>query len=683
MFRTESPCRYGGACSRAPDDAALAGSFSSRSWGRREGTPGGLVRRWPQTATSSEPCSTEQSNPCPYPPASNDDSNPNHVGGTVHASILKDNIVKDYREEQRDQALKALQSFVEICAKAEVPAEILMTENDNVSAGLLELIADHKITKLIIVGIGRSWVNKSRRNLAAALQRDADPSCNILFLQKGTLISVRQPDGSIIAFETIEASSFGSSRRFSIARSSSYNSSNPSPLIDSRSTPSSFFCDSRSTPDSFDPLQLDDPSLENAGSMFDENRLYAILGPESITTFRGLAACLNLDEYSQELHRTFQSKYLEISSRCQSIGGIDSTLGVDTVDFGEEYWKNIKGWPAAFDYSARFLNTVHQLLEKNSCESNGLTLDNLSIIAEKHLNLLLGIASGVTEAKRSPEKLFCILYMCKALDDSAPSLRKLCSEDFASRAAKVLAALKDSAKGTLGKFKELIWKYRYRKVVQDGSILPITGYLMKYIRLLINHAGSLDNILGQQEYNGLSSTGRLVCGLIDDLHDVITEKSKLYAPDGLRGIFLLNNAHFIIQEVENSDTQLIVGPEWTRRRRHEFDQYMRNYMASSWEHATNCLTAAASPPRKRRRPILGFLQPNPRPLDSFIASFNDICSSQMHWKVPNPVLRYALRASIRDHVIGAYRAYLKQSVTGTAGDLEADLKTKVSDLFEG
>ena len=32
-----------------------------------------------------------------------------------------------------------------------------MTENDNVSAGLLGLIAEHNITTLIIVGIGKSW----------------------------------------------------------------------------------------------------------------------------------------------------------------------------------------------------------------------------------------------------------------------------------------------------------------------------------------------------------------------------------------------------------------------------------------------------------------------------------------------------------------------------------------------
>lgn len=92
-----------------------------------------------------------------------------------------------------------------------------MTQHDNVAVGLLELIANHKITVLIIIGISRSWyvfllaveafstccgylvrhvhlhhrVNRSKRNLAAALQKDADPTCNISFMHKGRLISIR------------------------------------------------------------------------------------------------------------------------------------------------------------------------------------------------------------------------------------------------------------------------------------------------------------------------------------------------------------------------------------------------------------------------------------------------------------------------------------------------------------
>lgn len=38
----------------------------------------------------------------------------------MHASILKDNIVKGYRDEQKDQALQALNGYKEICTKAKV-----------------------------------------------------------------------------------------------------------------------------------------------------------------------------------------------------------------------------------------------------------------------------------------------------------------------------------------------------------------------------------------------------------------------------------------------------------------------------------------------------------------------------------------------------------------------------------
>ncbi|CAO2181898.1 unnamed protein product [Urochloa humidicola] len=609
------------------------------------------------------------------------------MGGTVHASILKDNIVKGYRDEQRDQALQALEGYKEICTRAEIQAETLMTENDNVSAGLLELIAEHKITTLIIIGIGKSWVNRSRRNLAAALQRGTDSSCNISFMHKGTLISVSQQDGSIFGFETKGTPSNTSSRRYSSSGSSN---SSPSPyyIWDLHSTPSSIL-DSRSLPDSLDPSQLDDPSLEIAGSIFGDSRLILILGHESINNFRELTGHLNLVEYSHELHQVFQSKYSEIANRCQFIGGIDSVLGADSGNCGEEYWKTIKAWPAAFEHIVSVLNTVLQLLKQNSFKCNGLAPDKILIAAKELINRFLKVAIAVTEERKSPEKLFCTLYMCKAIVDSIPSLKKLFPADFVTRVDSVRAVINDSARGILREFKVLIQNYSSQKITQDGNILLITGYVMKYIRLLINHAGSLDTILEGQNSNlflsngdsdlsfeGISWTGRLVRGLIGDLNKVIQQKSMLYAYEGLRYLFLMNNANFIIQEVEHSDIQLIVGAEWLKQRRDNFDTYMKGYISSTWEQVTSYLTIAASPPHKRLRPGL-LLHTNARLLRSFDSAFKETCNSQMHWKVPCPILRSKLRDNILEHVTQAYK--LRQSPM----DVAKDFKTKVSELFEG
>jgi len=305
---------------------------------------------------------------------------------------------------------------------------------------------------------------------------------------------------------------------------------------------------------------------------------------------------------------------------------------------------------------------------------------------KKLINRLLDVALDVPGARKTPEKLFCILYMRKAIVDSDPSLRRVLPADFVSKVDRVVTVLNDSARGILRDFKVLIQNYSSQKVEQDGSILLITRYVMKYIKLLVKHAGSLDPILGCGQnsdlFEGVSLTSHLVRGLISDLNNVFEEKSRLYASQqGLRCIFLMNNAHFVIQEVEHSDIQLILGAEWLKQRRDEFDMYMRDYMSSTWEKATYHLTVAASPPHKRLRPgLLGIFHTNAKP--RFDSCFKETCDSQMHWKVPCPVLRSRLRESISEHVVEAYQVYLEtlnQPSIGSAGDL----KSRVSELFEG
>ncbi|XP_025819735.1 exocyst complex component EXO70B2-like [Panicum hallii] len=421
------------------------------------------------------------------------------LGGTVHASILKDNIVKGYRDEQRDQALQALEGYREICTRAEIQAETLMTENDYVSAGLLGLIAEHKITTLIIIGIGKSWE---------------------------------------------------------------------------------------------------------------------------------LTGYLNLVRDSHDMHQAFQSKCTEIVRRCQFIGGIDTVLGADSESCGEDYWKTIKAWPAAFEHIVSVINKVLQPLKQDSFKYNGLTPERILLVAEKLIDRFLKVASAVTEVRKSPEKLFCTLYMCRAIVDSTPSLKKVFPSDFLSRIDSVHTVLNDSAREILREFKKLIQNYSSQKVAQDGSILLITGYVMRYIRMLINHAGSLDTILDYGQNSNLFFSK----GNSDQLL--------------FEGISLTGHL-----EIEHSDIKLIVGAEWLKQRRDDFDMHMRDYMSSTWEQI-------------------------------FDSAFKETCNSQMNWKVPCPVLRSKLRDSISEHVTQAYKAYLETPKQSSAG-VGRDFKSKVSELFEG
>ncbi|CAO2167551.1 unnamed protein product [Urochloa humidicola] len=626
---------------------------------------------------------------------------PTSFGASMPVSLLREQVVSAYRTRERENIDKYLEEYVKICARAKVQAHKLVAENDDVAVGLLDLIVQHRITTLVM-GSVKVRLNGLKSKLSTTLEIQADPSCNILFLQNGNLISSRNGNESVYMIGTYDLPSFGSFHHLS--STSNYTSS----------TLSSFFRDSCSTGSGLDVTRLDDPILDDHVSIFDDTRFSVIFGHKSLGAFKEIAVSHpNLADQSQELHQAFHTKYVEVLTRCQCAEGIDSVLGVDCKIFEEGQWKIIKIWPAALEYIVRVLNTTllppkqnlvakvlntlqAQLLMQNSHACSMFTTDNVSEAAKEPLCLLLRLASQATKVKKSPEKLFYILYMHKALFDAAPTLRRVFDAEFMKKEVEGLVTeLKDSALGILRELKLLVKTYSPKKVPMEGGILTVTGYLMKYIRLLLNHTGSLDIILCKDQADDLLTAevvnlmGNLASGLITDLDSVLKEKSSSYASEaGLQYLFLMNNAHFILQQVEESDLRLAVGAEWIKKRHSHIKQYMRDYLFSSWEKVVNPLETATSTshPKRRKDNFFKIFYPTRGPLKCFKSVLDKTCKSQMHWKVPSPVLRIELRINIIEYVLQAYHTYwegLDESERVGLEDLEWKLKSRVGELFEG
>uniref|UniRef100_A0A0A9C1M3 Exocyst subunit Exo70 family protein n=1 Tax=Arundo donax TaxID=35708 RepID=A0A0A9C1M3_ARUDO len=350
-------------------------------------------------------------------------------------------------------------------------------------------------------------------------------------------------------------------------------------------------------------------------------------------------------------------------------------------------------------------------LKQNHPACDVFTHEDLFEPAKKPLSRLFTVASVVCahKVRKSPEKLFCVLNMCTALMDATPTLRKvLYSTSISTDVGGLLAELKETARGIIKELKGLIQTYSSQKVVQNEGITSLTGYLMRYIRLLVKHKSSLDTVLGHDHTDtvsiveelkstghhglltveGMNSTGSLVFELIADLDSVLEKQSKLFSSKDLQCIFLMNNMHFILQEVDQSDIRLIVGSRWIRKCQNRINAYMNDYLSASWGPVRSNLETAKSisPSKRLRTNILNFLSASPPPLQNFIWSFSGTCDVQMCWRVPSPVLRDVLREKILEFVAPAYHAHLeslKRSVRGTAEDFELELKSKISELFEG
>ncbi|RCV28799.1 hypothetical protein SETIT_5G432200v2 [Setaria italica] len=553
------------------------------------------------------------------------------LGAAMVASKVRDDLVHKYWKNERNRIKNSLKKCLQNC---KVQAKIRIIDKHEVAPALLELINKYKITTLVMGAKNRhDW----KTNTAIALEKQADTSCNILYLHEGSLISSRHQHINVCT-----------ARKNGISSSGGCHFSGSSNTATSKS--SSFF-NSRSTANTFDAEQLDDPSLDiNPTHIFSDNRFNAIIGLESLGSFKELISRQISAENSRELYKEFHSKYCDIFTRCEFVGGFDSVLGVDCQNLWKTHWKYMRSWPAVLEYIIR----------------------------------------------KSPEKLFCILNMYTSLVDATPTLRNVFHTESTSRDAEgLLAKLKDSAREIVEEAKILIQTYSSRIAVQDGGgITSLTGYLMRYIRLLVKHRSSLDTILGHGHWDdlltvkGTNSTGRLVFGLIDDLDTVLEKQSMLLSSKELQCLFLMNNTHFMLQEIKQSDVQLIVGSRWIGKRQYRIKEYMKGYLSAAWGPVTlNLETTKSTSPRKRLRAnVLSFLYASPTPLQNFAWSFNETCNTQMCWKVPCPVLREELRVKILEFVTPVYHAHLeslKQSGRGTAADFKLGLKSKINELFEG
>ncbi|XP_008778858.2 U-box domain-containing protein 33-like isoform X1 [Phoenix dactylifera] len=120
------------------------------------------------------------------------------MGAWFPVNQLKEREVEAYWQLEREKMNKSLDEYLDICACFKVQAEKLVFETDDVSKGLVELIAQHGITKLVMGAAADKHYSRKMKELrsktALSVQQQADPSCKIWFVCRGNLIYMRDAD---------------------------------------------------------------------------------------------------------------------------------------------------------------------------------------------------------------------------------------------------------------------------------------------------------------------------------------------------------------------------------------------------------------------------------------------------------------------------------------------------------
>ncbi|KAL2934493.1 Exocyst complex component EXO70B1 [Bienertia sinuspersici] len=451
------------------------------------------------------------------------------------------------------------------------------------------------------------------------------------------------------------------------------------------------------------------PFHERGGSLAGDVSV-DLIHPEVISDLRDIADRMIRAGYEKECYQVYSSVRREALEESLANLGVER-LSIEEVQRIE--WnamdEKMKRWVQAVKIFVRVLLTG----EKRLCElifdgaDSDLIRDVCFVETAKGCVLqLLNFGEAVAIGKRSPEKLFRILDMYEALDDTLGYMRALFCDDsgefVCAEARGVLDGLGEAARGTFIEFEGAVKGEASRKTVHGGEIHPLNRYVMNYVKLLVDYSGTLNKLLEHDENNKgdeggnsngdevreMTPLGRRLMSLISSLESNLEEKAKFYDDNAMQCIFLLNNKLYILQKVKDSELAKLLGDDWVKRRRGIIRKYATSYLRASWSKALACLrdegigsgsSSAFKVALKER-------------FKNFNACFEDIYRTQTAWKVPDPQLRAELRISISEKVIPAYRSFLGRFgpqlestrhawkyIKYTAEDLDGYL----SDLFEG
>ncbi|KAK9910410.1 hypothetical protein M0R45_034375 [Rubus argutus] len=114
------------------------------------------------------------------------------MGTKFPASQMKDQEVRAYREIERQNMHKILDDYLRICRHMGVRAEKLHIETDSIEKGIVELISQHGIRKLVMGAAADKCHSRKMMDLkskkAIYVREHAPVSCRIQFICKGHLI---------------------------------------------------------------------------------------------------------------------------------------------------------------------------------------------------------------------------------------------------------------------------------------------------------------------------------------------------------------------------------------------------------------------------------------------------------------------------------------------------------------
>ncbi|WOL16049.1 exocyst complex component EXO70A1 [Canna indica] len=391
-----------------------------------------------------------------------------------------------------------------------------------------------------------------------------------------------------------------------------------------------------------------------------------------------------------------------------------SSLGVEKLSRDEVQklpWESLEtkigNWIHHMRIAVKLLFAWERELCNQIFEGIGSVMDQcFSEITANSMVVLLSFGEAIAKSKRSPEKLFVLLDMYEVMHELQPEIEtifegKACSE-MRDSALALTRHLAQTAQETFGDFEEAVEKDASKTFIADGTVHPLTSYVINYVKFLFDYQATLKQLfLEFGPGDGTSSQlATITMRIMQALQSNLDGKSKMYKDPALQFVFLMNNIHYIVKSVRRSEAKDILGDDWIQRHRRIVQQNANQYRRVAWAKILQTLSAqglsssGGSGVPGSEGGSSGLV---PKPIlkdrfKSFNMQFEDLCLRQCEWTVPDQELRESLRLAVAEILLPAYRSFLKRfgpllengkNPSKYIRYTPENLETKLGELFEG
>ncbi|KAK3228532.1 hypothetical protein Dsin_000413 [Dipteronia sinensis] len=295
-------------------------------------------------------------------------------------------------------------------------------------------------------------------------------------------------------------------------------------------------------------------------------------------------------------------------------------------------------------------------------------------VTTSSVSVLLSFGEAIARSKRSPEKLFVLLDMYEIMRELHGEIElvfkgKACS-DIRESALGLTKRLAQTAQETFGDFEEAVEKDATKTAVLDGTVHPLTSYVINYVKFLFDYQSTLKQLFQEfvKEDETNSQLASVTMRIMQALQTNLDGKSKQYKDPALTHLFLMNNIHYMVRSVRRSEAKDLLGDDWVQRYRRIVQQHANQYKRNAWSKILQCLSVQGLTSSGGGSNVGGdggnssgvSRQMVKERFKMFNSQFEELHVKQSQWTVPDTELRESLRLAVAEVLLPAYRSFVKR-----------------------